>query len=117
MIHATVFLTKLQYVQSFFYDFKRQIECHFVIFRKKEDSRAILFCKTREMTQALVSWINEDDELQHLRPTSLVGTNAPSSRQGNIILRTQFHVQNYSPAYVRREKKLIKSIFLLYILF
>ena len=56
------------------------------------------------MTQALVSWINEDDELQHLRPTSLVGTNAPSSRQGTLhtYVAKQFHVQIYFIADVRR---------------
>lgn len=51
-------------------------------YRSSKDSRGIVFVKTREMTVALVSWMNETDELKELNPHNLVGTNAPSQKSG-----------------------------------
>jgi len=51
-------------------------------YQGKEDSRGIIFVKTREMTVALVNWINETAELKALNPHNLVGTNAPAQKAG-----------------------------------
>ena len=44
--------------------------------------RAIIFCKTREMTMALQEWIKETPELVILNPNRLVGANAPAEKGG-----------------------------------
>lgn len=43
------------------------------------DSQGIIFCKTREMTIALVNWMKESPQLNWLNPHNLVGTNSSSS--------------------------------------
>jgi len=51
-------------------------------YRKAPDSRGIIFCKTREMTVALVNWMFDTPELKKLNPHNLVGSNAPSNKAG-----------------------------------
>jgi len=53
-------------------------------FRENEDSCGIVFAKTREMTVALMNWMNETDELKELNPHNLVGSNAPSQKAGTF---------------------------------
>jgi ATP-dependent RNA helicase DDX58 len=50
-------------------------------YRKNPDLRCILFCKTREMTVALSTWINE--ELGVVKSSHLTGTNSGSDNAGN----------------------------------
>ena len=47
-----------------------------------EDSRTIVFCKTRELTAALEKWMNDDRELKLMRPHRLTGANAIAGRGG-----------------------------------
>ncbi|ESO08894.1 hypothetical protein HELRODRAFT_74403 [Helobdella robusta] len=51
-------------------------------YKQNEDSRCIMFCKTRDMTVALKNWMNETEELKSLNATNLVGTNAPAYKAG-----------------------------------
>ena len=51
-------------------------------YNKAPDSRCIIFCKTREMTLALMNWMKETDGLKELNPHNLVGTNAPANQAG-----------------------------------
>jgi len=55
-------------------------------FRENKDSCGIVFAKTREMTVALMNWMNETDELKELNPHNLVGSNAPSQKSGMSML-------------------------------
>lgn len=54
-------------------------------FRDNEDSRGIVFVKTREMTVALLNWMKETAELNKLNPHNLVGSNAPSQKAGMLL--------------------------------
>ena len=63
---------KLEYLKKLILEF----------YQGNENSRGIIFVKTREMTVALVSWMTETKELEALNPHNLVGTNAPSMRAG-----------------------------------
>lgn len=54
-------------------------------FNNIPDSRGIIFCKTREMTVALVNWMKDTEELRRFNPHNLVGTNAPSNKAGPSI--------------------------------
>jgi hypothetical protein len=49
------------------------------------DMRAIVFCKTREMTMALLKWIEQTPELAILSPNRLVGANASAEKGGKCI--------------------------------
>ena len=52
-------------------------------YEEKPDSCGIIFCKTREMTVALVNWMKEDGpELNRLRPHNITGSNAPQHKAG-----------------------------------
>jgi len=53
-------------------------------FRENKDSCGIVFVKTREMTVALMNWMQETPELNRLNPHNLVGSNAPSQRAGML---------------------------------
>ena len=53
-------------------------------FGENEDSRGIVFVKTREMTVALMNWMTETEELKDLNPHNLVGSNAPSQKAGML---------------------------------
>ena len=66
---------KLKYLQA-------EITKHY---KKKPDSRGIVFCKTREMTVALVNWMKDTPELRELKPHNLVGTNAPANKAGRAL--------------------------------
>ena len=47
--------------------------------------RAILFCKTREMTEALKCWMHEDEELNLLNAEKLVGAHTSADRGGGCV--------------------------------
>lgn len=51
-------------------------------YEKKEDSRGIIFAKTRALTTALCNWMSEDQQLQHLKPTPLTGANVAQDKAG-----------------------------------
>ncbi|KAL3863071.1 hypothetical protein ACJMK2_004848 [Sinanodonta woodiana] len=53
-------------------------------FRDKttEESRCIVFVKTRHLAKALVDWMTEDSELNTLSPTVFVGTHAVRDKLG-----------------------------------
>jgi ATP-dependent RNA helicase DDX58 len=51
-------------------------------YKNNPDMRAIIFCKTREMTMALKNSIEESSELAGLSPYHLVGANASAERGG-----------------------------------
>ena len=53
-------------------------------FRDNKDSCGIVFAKTREMTVALMNWMQETPELNKLNPHNLVGSNAPSQKAGML---------------------------------
>jgi len=59
-------------------------------FRENGESCGIVFAKTREMTVALMNWMNETDELKQLNPHNLVGSNAPSQKAGISVLSDAF---------------------------
>jgi len=63
-------------------------------FGENENSCGIVFVKTREMTVALMNWMNETEELKILKPHNLVGSNAPSQKAGttykNFIFRQSY---------------------------
>jgi ATP-dependent RNA helicase DDX58 len=65
-----------------------------------QDSRGIVFVKTREMTVALVNWMIETEELKELNPHNLVGTNAPSQKAGKEFQR-DFKLHRLADAAVR----------------
>ena len=46
------------------------------------NARGIIFVKTRELANALVSWINETDDLKTLQASEFVGQNAATSKGG-----------------------------------
>ena len=54
-------------------------------FEENEDSRGIVFVKTRELTVALMNWMKETDNLKELNPHNLVGSNAPSQKAGMLV--------------------------------
>ena len=55
-------------------------------YEEKPDSLGIIFCKTREMTVALVNWMKEDvPELNRLHPHSITGMNASGHKTGEWI--------------------------------
>jgi len=41
-----------------------------------------VFVKTREMTVALMNWMQATDDLKELNPHNVVGSNAPSQKAG-----------------------------------
>jgi len=57
-------------------------------FEENEESRGIVFVKTREMTVALMNWMQETPELNALNPHNLVGSNAPSQKAGTLLADT-----------------------------
>ncbi len=42
-------------------------------YAENSDMRAIVFCKTREMTSALMNWMKSTDHLCELQPSRLTG--------------------------------------------
>jgi len=58
-------------------------------FRENPDSRGIVFVKTREMTVALMNWMQETDGLKELNPHNVVGSNAPSQKAGTFTRRAK----------------------------
>ena len=61
-------------------------DCLFVLFRENPGLRAIVFCKTREMTQALKNWMQEDRELRPLNADKLVGSHSATERGGKCFI-------------------------------
>ncbi|XP_023931940.1 probable ATP-dependent RNA helicase DHX58 isoform X2 [Lingula anatina] len=51
-------------------------------YEEKPDSRGIVFCKTRALTENLRCWMLETESLKALNPQCLVGTNAAVERRG-----------------------------------
>ncbi|XP_078588696.1 antiviral innate immune response receptor RIG-I-like [Branchiostoma floridae x Branchiostoma japonicum] len=51
-------------------------------YAEKPDSRCLLFCKTRALTIALLTWMQEDPDLRKLNPGRLVGAGASESTGG-----------------------------------
>ena len=51
----------------------------------KDDSRGIVFCKTRELTMALEHWMGEDPHLKILNPKHLTGANAKIDKGGRVF--------------------------------
>ncbi|CAH1258806.1 DDX58 [Branchiostoma lanceolatum] len=51
-------------------------------YEEKSDSRCLLFCKTRALTIALLTWMKEDPALCKLNPGRLVGAGASESTGG-----------------------------------
>ncbi|XP_078588697.1 antiviral innate immune response receptor RIG-I-like [Branchiostoma floridae x Branchiostoma japonicum] len=51
-------------------------------YAEKPDSRCLLFCKTRALTIALLTWMQEDQALRKLNPGRLVGAGASESTGG-----------------------------------
>ncbi|KAI8514011.1 ATP-dependent RNA helicase ddx58 [Branchiostoma belcheri] len=51
-------------------------------YAEKPDSRCLLFCKTRALTIALLTWMQEDEALRKLNPGRLVGAGARESTEG-----------------------------------
>ncbi|KAI8494527.1 ATP-dependent RNA helicase ddx58 [Branchiostoma belcheri] len=51
-------------------------------YAEKPDSRCLLFCKTRALTIALLTWMQEDAALRKLNPGRLVGAGARESTEG-----------------------------------
>ncbi|XP_078659837.1 antiviral innate immune response receptor RIG-I-like isoform X1 [Branchiostoma floridae x Branchiostoma belcheri] len=51
-------------------------------YTEKPDSRCLLFCKTRALTIALLTWMQEDEALRKLNPGRLVGAGASESTGG-----------------------------------
>ncbi|XP_066278582.1 antiviral innate immune response receptor RIG-I-like [Branchiostoma lanceolatum] len=51
-------------------------------YAEKPDSRCLLFCKTRALTIALLTWMKEDPDLRKHNPGRLVGAGASESTGG-----------------------------------
>ncbi|XP_013391117.1 probable ATP-dependent RNA helicase DDX58 isoform X2 [Lingula anatina] len=51
-------------------------------YEEKPDSRGIVFCKTRALTETLKNWMLETESLKALNPKCLVGTNAAVDKKG-----------------------------------
>jgi len=73
-------------------------------FKENTESCGIVFVKTREMTVALMNWMQATPEMKKLNPHNLVGSNAPSQKAGSLLadilhiackntLNTQTHQQ------------------------
>jgi hypothetical protein len=49
-----------------------------------DSKRGILFCKTREMTTALMNWMNDNPRLAILKPNILIGARNATRNSGTI---------------------------------
>ena len=56
-----------------------------ILNKMKDDSRGIVFCKTRELTLALEHWMGEDPRLKRLSPRHLTGAHANVERGGKVL--------------------------------
>ncbi|ESN97093.1 hypothetical protein HELRODRAFT_114400 [Helobdella robusta] len=68
---------------------KTMLHEHYTLY---PDSRCIIFCKTREMTVALVNWTKEADELKSLNAEVLIGVNKTDQTkaiQDNVMKKFQ----------------------------
>ena len=53
-------------------------------YEQNRDMRAIIFCKTRDMTRALENWMNDEQVLKMLNPRRIFGGNAAAERGGML---------------------------------
>ncbi|XP_060069486.1 antiviral innate immune response receptor RIG-I-like [Ylistrum balloti] len=63
-------------------------------YKKKEDSRGIIFVKTRDLVKAIESWMKDDRELRKLNPVKFVGAQA-SVEKGGMTKNEQVDVLQY----------------------
>jgi len=54
---------------------KRLQEIILSFYEKNENAQGIVFCKTREMTFALMNWMKESESLAVLNPHNITGSN------------------------------------------
>lgn len=68
-----------------------------------EDSnmRAIVFARTRAMTEFLASWMEDTDDLQHIGAQKYTGCKAPIKDGGIFVQFILFKQSNAKQAYVR----------------
>jgi len=61
----------------------RRLEAKILEFyEENRGSLGIVFCKTREMTAALMNWMRESTTLAWLNPHNLVGKKGASGKEG-----------------------------------
>nr|WBR62860.1 RIG-I like receptor 1 [Azumapecten farreri] len=63
-------------------------------YRKKEDSRGIIFVKTRDLVKAIESWMKDDRDLKRLNPVKFVGAQA-SIEKGGMTKNEQVDVLQF----------------------
>ncbi|XP_069140707.1 ATP-dependent RNA helicase DHX58-like [Argopecten irradians] len=63
-------------------------------YRQKEDSRGIIFVKTRDLVKAIESWMKDDIALRKLNPVKFVGAQA-SIQRGGMTKNEQVDVLQY----------------------
>lgn len=54
---------------------------------RSEDSRGIVFVKTRDLAKAIVNWMNETPGLRELKPIQFVGQNMSADKGGKSMLK------------------------------
>ncbi|XP_033757113.1 probable ATP-dependent RNA helicase DDX58 [Pecten maximus] len=63
-------------------------------YKQKEDSRGIIFVKTRDLVKAIESWMKDDNTLKKLNPVKFVGAQA-SIEKGGMTKNEQVDVLQY----------------------